>query len=119
MNTLSRDNLIERSQHPLYAGPLDTYSHSVEGANLSCGDELSWQLLIDETGTIRSIAHVSRACSVCVASADLLAERLIGSKISDIEKESAETIQEHLGIPLSPTRLKCALLPLTTLKSLK
>lgn len=115
MHDMYQQQILERSAHPQFAGPVDGATHSAEGANLSCGDEIRWELKIEE-GSIQEIRHQCRACAVCTASADLLAEQLTGKPTQELESWSKESITEMLGIPLSPVRLKCALLPLESLK---
>jgi nitrogen fixation NifU-like protein len=107
--------ILDRSKNPRFKGTVEGATHKAEGANLSCGDEVSWQLKINDE-KITTIRHYGRSCAVCTASADLLAEELENKSVEEIQQWNSERIQELLGIPLSPIRLKCALLPLETLK---
>jgi nitrogen fixation NifU-like protein len=118
MHEMYQAQIIERSQHPLFGGALSHPTHTAEGANLSCGDEVRWQTEI-ENNTITALRHQSRACAICTASADLLAEHLQGKPLTEIKNTTAEDVQNLIGIPLSPIRLSCALLPIETLKTLK
>jgi nitrogen fixation NifU-like protein len=65
---------------------------------------------------VEEILHTTRACAVCTASADLLAEYATGKDVSEVAALSTEQMVEMVGIPLSPIRLKCALLPLQTVR---
>jgi nitrogen fixation NifU-like protein len=109
--------IIERAQHPLFAGTLTNATHVATGANLSCGDEITWEAEIREE-TVVALRHHCRACTVCTASADLLASELQGRSLQDLPGWTTEKVQQLMGIPLSPIRLKCALLPLETLRLL-
>jgi nitrogen fixation NifU-like protein len=51
-----------------------------------------------------------------MASASILSEELVGQKISEIRKLDSKYILKLLGIVLTPSRLKCALLPLEAMK---
>ena len=117
MHSLYQQEIISRSQHPLFRGELDQATHSAEGANLSCGDEITFDAIILD-GVLSSIRHRGRACAICTASADMLSELLTSKPQEDIQTITPEQVKEMLGIELSPIRLKCALLPLETLKRL-
>lgn len=114
MPDIYQHQIISRSQRPEFGGKLESPSHKAVGSNLSCGDEVSWELLVTE-GVITDIKHQCRACAVCTASADLLAESLKSQPVATIEHTTSQAIENLLGIPLSPIRLKCALLPLEVL----
>jgi nitrogen fixation NifU-like protein len=117
MDSMYQQQIIERSLHPHYSGHLDNPTHKAEGANLSCGDEVSFEATIHE-GIITEIRHQAKACAICTASADLLAEYLEHKPQDAIQELTPQFIQDMIGIPLSPVRLKCALLPGETLKTL-
>ncbi|MBU6389560.1 iron-sulfur cluster assembly scaffold protein [Patescibacteria group bacterium] len=107
--------IIDRYKNPVHAGEMSDPDAVVRGENPLCGDEIEIALKLRD-GVITDIKHRCRACAVCAASTDLLAERLKGREVQEIQATTPETVQKLLGIPLSPTRLKCALLPLETLK---
>lgn len=116
MFDLYQQQILDRYKNPQHAGSVDEPTHTAEGANHSCGDEISWHLKVDQQGRVAELKHITRACAVCTASADLLAETFLNQPDTTILQTDAEAVKELLGIPLSPTRLKCALLPLETLK---
>ncbi len=116
MSSSAEQAVIDRARHPEFSGDVPGATHQAKGANLSCGDEVSFTLRIDE-GIIAQIAHQSRACSICTAAADLLAQRLTAQPVQTIDTISNEEILGELEIPLSPMRQKCALLPLQALKT--
>lgn len=118
MLSLAQQEIIERYRHPQFSGVLVNATHTSSGENASCGDEIQWQVLIVDT-IIQEIKHTSRACAICTASAELLAERVTGKQLAEVINFTADSQQELLEIPLSPIRQKCALLPLETLKNLK
>jgi len=115
MHDLYQQQILERSSHPLFAGELEGATHTAEGANLSCGDEIRWQAVIED-GKVTKLRHTCRACAICTASADLLAEQFQGTSTDEITRWTPEKVTELLGIQFSPARLKCALLPFETLK---
>ena len=114
-DNLYQEQILDRYHHPHHHGVIEGVRKR-EGANRTCGDELVIYLQ-EDNGQIKDVRFTSRACAICTASADLLADRLIGQPISEIDKITPADIQQMLGLPLSPIRLKCALLPLETLKA--
>ena len=115
MFDLYREQILERSKQPHFGGHVDSFTHQADGENRSCGDEIHIELAVHD-GVMTEIRHTTRACAICAASADLLAESLQGKRTSELELWTPEKVVELLGIPLSPIRLKCALLPLETIK---
>ena len=49
--------------------------------------------------------------------ASMLTEMVAGQNIQDVREFSKDDLLEELGIPISPARIKCALLPLKVLKA--
>jgi nitrogen fixation protein NifU and related proteins len=119
VDNLYQAQILDRSKHPRFGGVIEQPTHQSEGANLSCGDEIAWTACIADDNKITELKHKTRACAVCAASADLLAEELQGKSPQEIQDWNTERVTEMLGIPLSPVRLKCALLPLEALKELR
>lgn len=117
-DTLYRTNLLDHYEHPRHYGMLDPHTHSADGANLSCGDELSITATIND-GIITDIAFTARACVICTASASMLLESVVGKPLAAISAIATNDVTNNLGIELSPPRLKCALLPLETLNLLQ
>ena len=115
MFDLYREQILDRSQNPRFAGKLEGATHQADGENSSCGDEVHFELIVHD-GVMTEVRHTVRACAVCSAAADILAEELQGKPVSALNSLGSEQVTELLGIPLSPIRLKCALLPLETVK---
>ena len=116
MLSVNQELIVDRAKHPLHAGRLSEPTVAGRGANAFCGDEVELEAQVED-GTIMAMAHQCRACSICSASADFLAEYAIGKPLSEVLKLTPEEIQAMLDIPLSPVRLKCALLALETLRA--
>ena len=65
--------------------------------------------------TIQDIKFSGVGCAISMASASMLTEKVKGKSIAEIKNLKSEDILEMLGVTLTPTRLKCALLPLEVL----
>jgi nitrogen fixation NifU-like protein len=69
--------IVERARNPLYAGELPAPDLQGEGRNPLCGDRTRLDIAL-EGHHISQIRHRTRGCALCIAAADMLAERLGG-----------------------------------------
>lgn len=122
--------IVERSRHPRHRGPLEPRTHEREGLNPSCGDELELQLRL-RGDRIEDAAVVGQGCAISQASADLMAESLIGLDLQaaralsdrfkgmirgEVEPDAQlGELQALQGVRRLHARVKCATLPWTTL----
>lgn len=113
---LYQEQIIDHYKSPHNWGSIKDADKILEGANVSCGDDLKFYLKLDKNHKISDIKWHGRACAICIASSSMLSDQIKGQTLSQIEKISTDDIRNNLGIPLSPIRLKCALLSLETLK---
>ena len=74
------------------------------------------ELALDD-GVVSDVRFSGRGCAISQASASMLTERVKGMKLADIAKLSKDVVLEDVGIGISPTRMKCAMLGLRVLKS--
>lgn len=117
MDDLYREVIIEHYKNPGYRGSLDPHDITFSDENPLCGDQIKIELRVDERGIITEAAFDGHGCAISQASADLLLESIIGKSTEDVKKLTKTDILDLLGIELGPVRLKCALLPLKTLKA--
>lgn len=116
MNDLYQEIILDHYQHPRNCGIL----HGADTTTLenpSCGDSITLSLKI-ENNIITEIAFQGKGCAISQASASLLTEYVKEKSLESVDKMSKDDILNLLGVDLSPARLKCALLPLETLKKL-
>ena len=112
---LYREELLELVKNPSYKGKLIPSTIEHEGNNPMCGDRLIYQLSLDEN-VIRDIKYDGEACAICFASAEILSDELIGKHLTDVKYYNKEKVLELLGVNLTTSRIKCAMLPLETLQ---
>jgi nitrogen fixation NifU-like protein len=113
---LYRDYILEHYKEPHHFGELEKHDLHAHDVNPLCGDELQVQLLVDDDGTIKDIAFEGKGCAISQASASIASDEYIGMKVDDIKALDAEWITDLLGIDISPTRRKCALLNLKVMR---
>src|SRR5205823_14052146 len=98
-------------------GALEPHDAHAEGQNPLCGDEVSIFVRFGDDGdTIDEIGFEGRGCAISLAATSMLTEMVKGRKASEVAALPKEELLEEIGIPLTPVRLKCAILGLTTLR---
>jgi nitrogen fixation NifU-like protein len=118
MDDIYQQQILEHAKYPHNFGTLEQPSISHEELNPLCGDRVRIDLLIED-GVIADVRFSGRGCAISQASASLLTDEIKGMAVDAAKAFSKEELLELIGIPLSknPTRLKCALLSLKTLKA--
>jgi nitrogen fixation NifU-like protein len=116
MDDLYRELILDHYKSPRNHGTLDPADARAEGQNPLCGDEISITVNFDGGDTIRSIRFEGRGCAISQAATSMLTELVQGRTAEEVAAMPKEELLEELGIPLTPVRLKCALLGLGVLK---
>jgi nitrogen fixation NifU-like protein len=88
---------------------------SAEGVNPLCGDELSVELHVED-GVVTDVRYNGRGCAISQAAASMISDAVKGRPVEEVERIGREDVLDELGIPLTPIRLKCALLSVGVLK---
>lgn len=117
MDDLYRELIIDRYKNPHFRGSLDPNDISFEDDNPLCGDHIRMDLRINGDQRISEVAFDGHGCAISQATADLLAESIVGKSLEDVKKINKQDVLDLLGIELGPVRLKCALLSLKVLKA--
>ena len=117
MDDLYREIIIDRYKNPHFRGALEPHDISFEDDNPLCGDHIRIDLRINEKNQVSEVAFDGHGCAISQASADLLAESILGKSLEDVKQINKQDILDLLGIELGPVRLKCALLSLKVLKA--
>src|SRR5215212_4957894 len=110
MDDLYRENILDHYKQPRNWGELPDADLEFEDSNPLCGDELRVQLKLGDDGKIADIAFSGQGCAISQASASLASEEVKGMTPDELLKLDRDFILELLGIDISATRLKCALL---------
>ncbi|MGB2952056.1 MAG: SUF system NifU family Fe-S cluster assembly protein [Gaiellaceae bacterium] len=112
-----REVILDHYKNPRGHGVIEDADATAEGMNPLCGDEVSIYVAFDEDGeTIDDVKFSGRGCAISQAATSMLVEMVKGRTAEEIAKLPKDELLEEIGIPLTPIRLKCAILGLTTLK---
>jgi len=117
MEDLYREVILDHYKNPRGHGVIDDADAQAEGLNPLCGDEVAIYVAFGEDGeTIDEVKFSGRGCAISQAATSMLMEMVEGRTASEIGELSKDELLEEIGIPLTPIRLKCALLGLGVLK---
>jgi nitrogen fixation NifU-like protein len=111
-----RDYILDHYRNPRNFGTLEKSDVEAEDLNPLCGDQIRMQLQLDD-GVVKDVRFSGQGCAISQASASMLTEMVKGKKLSDVARLSKDVVLENVGIGISPTRMKCAMLGLRVLKS--
>jgi len=114
---LYREVILDHYKNPRGHGAIENADAHAEGQNPLCGDEVSIYVSFGDDGdTIDDVKFEGRGCAISQAATSMLTEMVKGRKATDIAELPKEELLEEIGIPLTPVRLKCAILGLGVLK---
>jgi nitrogen fixation NifU-like protein len=116
MDELYRDYILDHYKNPRNFGELEPHDLEFHDHNPLCGDELGVHLVVDDAGKIADLRFHGQGCAISQAAASISSEELIGMPVAEIPSLSADWVLDQLGIDISPTRRKCALLSLKVMR---
>jgi nitrogen fixation NifU-like protein len=116
MDDFYRDYILDHYRNPRNFGRLENADVQAEDLNPLCGDTIHIDLKVDD-GIVSDVRFEGKGCAISQASASMLTGAIKGMKLEDVAKLSKDVVLENVGIGISPTRMKCAMLGLRVVKS--
>jgi len=114
---LYREVILDHYKNPRGHGIIEDADAEAEGMNPLCGDEVSiFVSFAPGSDVIDEVKFSGRGCAISQAATSMLMEMTVGKTAQEVATMGKEDVLEEIGIPLTPVRLKCAMLGLTTLK---
>jgi nitrogen fixation NifU-like protein len=117
MDDFYRDYILDHYRNPRNFGHLERPDVQADDLNPLCGDTIHMELKLDEDRKVADVRFFGKGCAISQASASMLTETIKGMPLEDVARLSKEAVLENVGIGISPTRMKCAMLGLRVLKS--
>jgi nitrogen fixation NifU-like protein len=117
MDDLYREEILEHYQRPHNWGPMENPDLQFSDNNPLCGDELTVMLRVTDDGVVEDVRFEGHGCAISQAAASMASDEVKGMKIDDVLRLDRLFVLDLLGIEISATRIKCALLSLKVLKS--
>ena len=114
-NDFFRETILEHYRHPAHRGTLPDATISHEEDNPLCGDLIRIDLIVKDE-IVQDVKFSGHGCAISLATADMLLDEVKGKTLNEVQKLDKQTVLDLLGVPLTPARLKCALLSLKVLK---
>lgn len=117
MDELYRDQILEHYKRPHNFGRLDEYDLEYADTNPFCGDEQHIYIKLGDDGRVSDVSFDGQGCAISTAATSLLTDELLGMTREELLRIPKEDVLELLGIEISATRMKCAMLGVKIVKS--
>ena len=130
IDALYREVILDHHRDPRNFGSLENADAKVEGYNPLCGDRVEIAVLVKD-GKLQECRFKGEGCSICMASASMMTEEVHGRTLPEVEETISGfralmkgeecplavegDLESLVGVRNFPVRIKCALLPWTTL----
>jgi len=113
---LYREQILEHYKRPHNFGSIDDPDLEFEDTNPFCGDEQHVTIRLDDEDRVAEVMFDGKGCAISTAATSMLTDELVGKTRDELITMPKEFVLELLGIDISATRMKCALLGLKVVK---
>jgi nitrogen fixation NifU-like protein len=117
VDDLYREQILEHYKRPHNFGRPEDFDLDFEDTNPFCGDEQHVWIRLDADGKVAETRFEGKGCAISTAATSMLTEELGGMTREEVLRLPKEFVLDLLGIDISATRMKCALLGLKIAKS--
>lgn len=116
-DSIYHEMILELARSPFNKGIPLKYDTCLKSNNRVCGDNLAFYLSWDKNGKASAVNWDGDGCALSVSSASLFSEYIKGKTKEEIQKIKPAQILKLLKMKdLNPSRMRCATLPLESVK---
>ena len=108
-------NILDHYKNPHNKGAVARPDIKHVGNNPLCGDELEITMKL-QGEKIKDVKFKGKGCAISQAVASMLTDSIKGRPIEEVAALEGGDVIKLLGIPISATRMRCAMLALVTIK---
>jgi nitrogen fixation protein NifU and related proteins len=110
-----QENVLDHYKNPRNKKALLNPTFVTREYNTLCGDEVTLFMNVEDEKIV-DVGFQGGGCAISQASISMLTDFLKGLSIEKVKEVKEEDVLGFLGVPISHTRMKCALLSLQALK---
>lgn len=113
-----QENILDHNAHPHNKRVIPGAHREAEMRNTSCGDSAMLQIRFDDKGFVSDAVFQGQGCAISQAGLSMLTDKIKGLNLNTLRLLSPGDIYSMLGVPISPSRVKCALLGYSALEKI-
>jgi len=91
--TLYSRALLDLARAPRHTGKLAEPAQVARVDNALCGDRVTLHVRVKD-GVLVSVAHQTRGCALCIASASVMAEAVMAESVETAERRAVSVVAE-------------------------
>lgn len=117
LDMIYREHILDHFKNPRNHGTLHPADITYKDNNPLCGDEIQIAVKLDTNKQVTDVKFEGRGCAISQCAASMLTEEIKGKNLSEVKHIKNQDVIELLAIPISPVRMKCAILSLKVLEA--
>lgn len=117
MDELYREQILEHYKRPHNFGVIEDPDLEFEDSNPFCGDQQHITIRLGDDDRVQEVRFEGQGCAISTAATSLLTDELTGMSRQELLQLDKQVVLDLLGIEISATRMKCAMLGLKVVKS--
>ena len=116
MDDFYKEYILDHYRNPRNFGHLAAPTAVAEDLNPLCGDTIRVELHVDGDGRVDDVKFSGKGCAISQAATSMLTDIVKGKTAAEVAVLPKEELLGEIGIPLTPVRVKCAILGLGVVK---
>lgn len=116
MPSIYQEQIIDYYKYPRNKRKMEDPTIDYGDQNPVCGDEIHFYVKLNDEGKVVDSSFEGQGCAISMAAVSMMTDLIEDMTLEELKQLTNEDIKEMLGIPLSPVRLKCAILGLKVLE---